>query len=582
MTTWVPKAKAQRQSTSSSGSVSGRSSCSSVSPEPPKSPKRKIKRYVATIPVCKFYNSYFKTGCVHGDKCSFRHLPQSAFSEYCRKLSIRKPLSTMEIHRFKIAQQHFRENRYQSARKIFGALCSKYPFHHDLNIWLARTHDKVFMETMNSKSLQNIGCATYYYRRAISIEPHNAYTHGRYASSAYWLGQHARCRVHFEKSLCLNNDISNVHRDYGHYLEHIQHRQYLAEKHYLKCLELCENDRDCRFYYANMLLKQQRYKEAQTQYQKAIDAPNTRLCVHLAFARCLKEMKKYKLSLKRYRVCLRLNPLNTAVLLEYGQLLCLEVGDYKEGLKHIRTSLNIRYRDETKLVLDRMERKYAAILEQQKQSKIKRETGRRETRGSTPNGTPRGTRGKVPVRINTNFEDDDDQKCESPQSSEETLKIAQRIRESEFERFMDFQSFLNDKVRGEYVAEFKRRKLNDIILLKIDTDAFVDELGIRNLLHSMLIKKRIDRFKREMDVFHDWLIRLRMEETVNQFEKYGILTFEQFDHHIKSDADLKWLLGNRMGKHAEIIWNANYLFRVRRSALDGDQGTGNRTNAECC
>jgi len=600
-------------SSDSATSESSRSSSLSPIPKPKLKPRsNKLKRrYVPTLPVCKFYNSYFKSGCVHGDKCSFRHLSQREFSKYCRTLSVRKPLSPNEIFQFKEGQRHFREHRYQTARKLFGALCSKYPFHQGLNIWLARTHDKVFM---HSDKLSNIGSATYYYRRAISIDPDNAYYHGRYASCSYWLGQHERCRVHFEQSLHLKNDNSSVHRDYGHYLHHIEHRLDLAEEHYLRCLELFENDHDCHYFYATMLEEQQRNEEAVCQYTQAIKYQARRwkkgkLRFHLAFARCLRKMGKFDKSKVQYMMCLQLNEMNSVVLFELGELLCndiQEMEDYKEGLKHIRTSLNIQYREDWKRTLDQLTKRHAAMLRRERRetprqrvhghleerrhhheqrplqtkhrervytktrgydhevtSKRKVTSGhgvisRHEVTSGTATGyeTRKRTETRKEVEKPRHLVDDDDEKSEPKGKEAEgtlAMNIAQRIRESEFERFMNFQSFLNDQVRGEYLAEFKRRNLNDIILLKIDTNTFVDELGIRNLLHATLIKKRIDRFKRELKVFHDWLIRMRMEETVEVFEKFGILTFESFDHHIKSECDLKWLLGHRMKKHADII-----------------------------
>ena len=290
--------------------------------------------------------------------------------------------------------------------------------------------------------------------------------------------------------------------------------------------------------------------------------------------------------------------MDSTVLLEYGQMLCSQLGsssntdtvkigsrtdamqliEYKKGLKLIRTSLNIEYREDTKRVLEGLEKQYDAILEEEKQKKIEIERRRKQqmldhdrvrrrdgggghaVRGQMQPGHRAMTSTKRQNVARRECVDDDDEKCDP---KEDALRIAQQIRESEFERFMNFQSFLNEKVRAEYLNEFKRKNLNDIILLKIDTNAFMDELGIRNLVHSTLIKKKIERFKREMKAFHDWLIRLRMEETLGVFEKYGILTFEQFDHHIKSESDLKWLVGDTMGKHAEVIWNANCLYRSR-------------------
>jgi len=543
------------------------------------------------VPVCKFYNTYFKSGCVHGKNCSFRHLKQREFTEYCRKLNLRKPLSPNEIRRMKNAQRHFREHRFAVARKIFGFLANKYPFHQGINIWLARTHDKVSVMTDN---IQYVGCASYYYRKAISIDPGNAYYHGRYASSAYWLGQHAQCRVHFEKALALQDDNSSVHRDYGHYLHHIEKRLDLAEGHYLKCLSLFEHEQDCHYFYAKLLAQQERYQEAQHHLTKAIQYQRQRhgtgkVLFHLEFARCLQKLEKFEDSKRQFLICLSLNKINSTVLLEYGQLLCRQMGDYKEGLKYIRTSLNIEYRDETKRVLDRLDKQFTVILEREKQEKMRvarqhkqrlieqqsreRERGRRAKSGHSSNCNEtlrkQGRRGKV-ERV-----DDDDHKCDP---KEESLEIAQRIRESEFERFMDFQSFLNENVGEEYMNEFKRRNLNDIMLLKIDTNAFMDELGIRNAIHSALIKKKIERFKREMEQFQDWLISLKMEETLGIFEKYGILTFEQFDHHIKSESDLKWLCHeDAMEKHAEVIWNANCLYRARRRReLNGWSQSGAR------
>jgi len=563
---WVPRTAGDAVSASSESSTSESSPCSSNTSTPPAAPKPSVprKRYVPTLPVCKFYNSYFKSGCVHQKKCSFRHLKQRAFSEYCRKLDLQKPLSTQEIRRLKEGQRYFRENRFKTARKIFGALCNKYPFHQEVNIWLARTHDKLFG---HSDKMQNVGCAAYYYRRAISIDPNNAYYHGRYASSAYWLGKHKECRVHFKKSLSLKSDNSSVHRDYAHYLQHVEDHPDGAESHYLKCLELFENDSDCHYFYANLLAEQKRYEEAQHHFQKAIKYQYQRcgagnLRFHLGFAILLRAMKKYPLSKEQFLICLSLNQMHCTALVEYGQMLCLEMGDYEEGLKLIRTSLNIEYHDDTKRLLDRIHEQYTAVIQRERERKLRYGDQRVAAGGQcAARALP-----KWPEERG-HREDDDDEKSDL---REDALKIAQRIRESEFERFMNLQNILtDDKVRAQHMEGFRMRNLNDILLLsKIDTTAYVRELDIKNLVHSTLIKKKIERFKKEMGAFHDWLIGLRMEETVELFENYGILTFEQFDHHIMTLSDLKWLFGAGHEKHAEVIWNdiqmnANYLYQCR-------------------
>jgi len=455
-------------------------------------------------------------------------------------------------------------------------------------------------------TIHNVGCAGYYYRRAIAIDPFNAYYHGRYASSAYWFGDYAECKKHFVRSLKLSDDSADVHRDYGHYLEHIEGRPDLAEQHYLKCLAIYAKDQDCHYFYANLLVQKKRYQEAQTHFLMTFECQqyqrggNRNGRFHLAFARCLDKMESYEMAQRQYLVCLSLNKFDSVVHLELGQLQCEQLDDYKEGLKHIRTSLNIEFQESTKHILERLETRYDAKREAAKRRKQKQRE-KRKTRGATKGveavlrsdsssrrnqsggqrkivetpgatycveGMPSTSTGNTPSPENklpkkSKWTDDDDEKAQKLKLKEDALKIAQRIRESEFERFIFSQSYLNEKVRTEYLNEFKRRKLNDIILLKIDTNAFIDELGLRNLVHSTLLKKKIERFKAEMDAFHDWLLRLRMEETLSVFEKYGILTFEQFDHHIQSEDDLKWLLGRAMAKHAQVIWNANSLFRAR-------------------
>eukprot|EP00487_Bulimina_marginata_P007726 TRINITY_DN29280_c0_g1_i1.p1 TRINITY_DN29280_c0_g1~~TRINITY_DN29280_c0_g1_i1.p1 ORF type:complete len:158 (-),score=14.30 TRINITY_DN29280_c0_g1_i1:47-520(-) len=133
--------------------------------------------------------------------------------------------------------------------------------------------------------------------------------------------------------------------------------------------------------------------------------------------------------------------------------------------------------------------------------------------------------------------------------------ISQFIREAEFDRFID--NVLNEKLRNQYIRQFKHSSLNDIILLsKTETATFVQELGDRNLIHSALIKKKIDRFKQDIHRFNQWLHQIEMKKYNLIFETYGILTFDAFDRHIHSVADILWLIGDANLENAKTIWSS--------------------------
>eukprot|EP00484_Ammonia_sp_Unknown_P030376 CAMPEP_0197035066 /NCGR_PEP_ID=MMETSP1384-20130603/12956_1 /TAXON_ID=29189 /ORGANISM="Ammonia sp." /LENGTH=514 /DNA_ID=CAMNT_0042465073 /DNA_START=38 /DNA_END=1582 /DNA_ORIENTATION=+ len=497
--------------------------------EKSKSPPVWVKKSTNTSPVhntlCKFFNPYFGSGCnlaKHGE-CPFRHLTQSEFARYlAQSEQCMNKMSKRDLKKFKAAQKQFDQHQYHKCQQVFGYLMKKYMFNKQVTIMLARLHEK----------RHSLDIADYYYRRAISVDPSNATFHGRYACFCYHkLKRYALAKQHFVRSLALKQSLSMVHREYGHYLQHREQRLVLAQQHYKKCLALFHQDDECHFFYAQLLHKLGDYKLARLHIEIAIRYHYSRTHRyyfehHLFFGLLLHEIHADAHILEeQWQICLDLNKKHPVPWMLYGVLLC-QKSEVELGLKYMEKSLDMKYCKENQRVYQQMKAEYhqTVIVAQ-------------------------------PPRIEV-----DEKKCDGFMDDEKR-ELAQTLRTSEFERFMEgvFSTMKHKMNVKQYLMQFREQRLNDIrLLFQYDAKCNVYLQSVSNLVLKEKLKRRMDEFRVEMHEFREWLRALRMDAYIAVFEKYGILTMQQFERHINSVEDLKWLIGEQHGFDSATIWNSPY------------------------
>ena len=125
---------------------------------------------------------------------------------------------------------------------------------------------------------------------------------------------------------------------------------------------------------------------------------------------------------------------------------------------------------------------------------------------------------------------------------------------------LEFERFVREKVADggagqEYIERFDEKQINDIRILEfVDYDFLQKEIGMQEM-HIRMMLKKIDKFKRDMGAFTQWMHSLQLfDEYFEKLEKYGIITLDLFYEQIKRPQDLTDIIGK------ENAVDAMYLF----------------------
>ena len=126
---------------------------------------------------------------------------------------------------------------------------------------------------------------------------------------------------------------------------------------------------------------------------------------------------------------------------------------------------------------------------------------------------------------------------------------------------LEFERFVLEKVADggagqEYIERFDEKHIDDIRILEfVDYDFLKKEIGMQEM-HIRMMLKKIDKFKRDMRAFTEWMHSLKLfGEYFDKLEKYGIITFDLFYERIKQAQDLTDIIGK------ENAVDAMYLFQ---------------------
>eukprot|EP01083_Nonionella_stella_P004770 13907_1 len=125
---------------------------------------------------------------------------------------------------------------------------------------------------------------------------------------------------------------------------------------------------------------------------------------------------------------------------------------------------------------------------------------------------------------------------------------------------VSFKRWLHEIVNlGRYFELFEKNQSDDIRYIEFfDEDTIKNEIGIKHVIHSKFIMKKINEFKKKQMAFNVVLeTHPDMRSYKTQFEVNGILTMEQLKNQIKTKKDLANVLQMKSNDtNVDVLWNA--------------------------
>eukprot|EP01083_Nonionella_stella_P250671 865760_1 len=510
--------------------------------------------------LCKYHNPYFGSGCKSGSRCEYKHLKAKDFIGFCTRTNKENKPNNSTRNTFRSAIDLLKKGKPQKAVKKFEKIIKSCPYDELYNMWFARCHEE----------LENLEEAEFFYRRSISIQPKFATAHGRYAEfSWHKLRNIKQANVHFQKSL-QNKENHVTHRHYAQFLEQEFSDYKKSQFHFERCLELSPNDHGAHHSYAIVLQKMNsdihKIRYHYDQSIKLYDCAN----IHYSYALYLKNIKANQDALKHFRICLQYDVYNATYHFQCGLFLYQELKCIQDGLVHLNNACNLAPRDKL----------YKSTLAKMSGNTIQNVYKKR---------TESADNGRNNITANSSWgsvqkhDESTDNKCESPQK-QSFLNAATTDNSlcDDFDEYfhmdgthvdevqngvkgkhqceIEFERFIKEKIAlgpiGQvYVERFNKKQINDIRLLEFVDAAFLKtEIGM-NVLHSRMMLKKIDEFKRDMTVFANWLKQLGLyDEYFGTFEMNGVITFDLFYHHAKNIQSIADMIGKQN------LLDAMYLF----------------------
>ena len=311
--------------------------------------------------VCKFFLPYFNNGCKCGNNCEYIHLSADEFPIYCKFINLtRNKLDKYSYYKFDKAIELFNKGFINNAYYKFGQLLTNYPYDAYFNFWMARCH-QIFEKSTES----DYECADFYYRKAISIMPKNAYFHHCYAKFCVFYGKYCSysidCKLykfakkHFEISLKLKNDSPKFICGYAKFLDETLGELSDAKFYYKQAMIIDTNNDRIHLNYARLLHKMGNYRLSKKEFLNIFDRfkngknnkniPYNWIWLHFHFAKLLKDMKYYNQSKKHFEFCCNLmNKINnnfySEIYYQYSLLLFNNLNQKKQANYYINLAIN--------------------------------------------------------------------------------------------------------------------------------------------------------------------------------------------------------------------------------------------------
>ena len=457
----------------------------------------------------------------------------------------------------------------------------KCPFDELYNMWFARCHEE----------LDNFADAEFYYRRSIAIQPKFATAHGRYAEfSWHKLKNIKQANVHFEKSLA-NKENHVTHRHYAQFLEQNFNDYDKAQFHFERCLQLSPKDHGAHHSYAIVLQKMKADSgRIRFHYDTSIslyDCAN----VQFSYALYLKNVELKQAALDHFRRALQYDPRNAMYHYQCGLFLFESLAMASEALVHVQNACALAPNDKL------YKEMYCKLVEEAKRIRAEKLSPRQVGGAYDQRSeiiTANSHWGSPPERLGSISGLHDQQSSSSKVSNLDIPRLCETAQMDEVEKQsvlmneefkqldvaiadqgnavsppllqprhqceLEFDRFIHEKIASgsvgqEYIRVFISKQINDIRVLEFVDESFLkNEIGM-NDLHIRMMLKKVDKFKRDMNIFANWLLSLSLyDEYFDCFEMNGMLTFGLFHHYIKNAQSLADMIGK------ENLVDALYLF----------------------
>ena len=116
-----------------------------------------------------------------------------------------------------------------------------------------------------------------------------------------------------------------------------------------------------------------------------------------------------------------------------------------------------------------------------------------------------------------------------------------------------FDSMKSNKIYYNNLVDNDLNSIDTFILIE-NMDDINGYIKPKNKIHANLLLKRINKIKKDRNIFESKLDRINMSDYLDVFDLYGIYTLNEYNNKIKTINDLKNILNNN--KDSELIFNS--------------------------
>lgn len=320
-----------------------------------------------------------------------------------------------------------------------------------------------------------------------------------------------------------------------------------SQYHFERCLKLSPNDHGAHHSYAIVLQKMgENVGKIRYHYDRAIELYECSN-VHYSYALYLKNIKKNEEALNQFLICLDFDSHNAMYHFQCGLFLIEQMNQFDQGLEYLNNAQSIAPTDN--LYKETYE-KFVKLAEQKNLTKNVQIVAVDDYDGL--------------------FENFKEEKTEMIINSESLCKdfndilgfeVEGKSKKKKHQCEIEFERFIKEQIAfgsfgNVYIERFDEKQINDIRILEFIDYAFLKNEIKMNEMHIRLMLNKIEKVKRDIAMFSNWLQSMRLYDEYHQIlEMHGIITFDLFYHHIKSAQDVVDMIGKENLRDAMFIFN---------------------------
>ena len=268
--------------------------------------------------VCKFYNPYFNSGCNQENYCQYAHLSLSEYIIYTGFIRKENEINLFSQRKYDDALSYIKSGYISKALNILRHLVMNHEFNAHYNFWLGRCY-----ALCENSTFEDLGCAMFYYQKAISLQPKIASFHAYYGQFMVDIAgkkkksiecyEYKQAKIHLLKALELKPSIS-YRLQYAKFLDEIEGEFFEAKKHYKIALETFPSDTRIRLNYARLLHKMGNFRASKQEFniifeklengmQQKYQSINSRwIWPHFHYAKLLVDMQYFDLAKQQFQL----------------------------------------------------------------------------------------------------------------------------------------------------------------------------------------------------------------------------------------------------------------------------------------